>query len=311
MERDTFVDATQPWWLTQRELNNTTLVEQRDGLAQDLGWEKQWFEAQNRVEELYQKVETADPDLLRQLDELVDENQQVEWMKVLRTRLAPPTQNGAESETAEAEGEATGQATPAEDPGTWDDNWQMLTRVGPGQVYQFAFSDDKVAIRPGSTWMTAEEATAAKAAASTAQNGQAEPAQSAAAEAAESASPGGAPTAPTEAEITWNEQWGMFLRQVDGNYEYALSNLLADGPGTPQPGGQPDGQWHNTQEAATAARTQVAELKETFSDLVANPDVPINQEDLEKALQDPNFQQNLSDAERALEQELAELETEG
>jgi hypothetical protein len=103
----------------------------------------------------------------------------------------------------------------------------------------------------------------------------------------------------------------MFLRFADGKYEYSLSNLLSDEPGTATPSGQPDGTWHATADKASGARQQVAELKDTFSDLVADPDVPISEDDLKAALQDPNFQKNLADADAALDAELAALESEG
>ena len=226
-----------------------------------------------------------------------------------------PKEEAETSETESHEATATGEAAPepgapaSGDAGVWDENWGMLYRVGPDGDYEYAFSDDRVKIRPGAQWMSQEQATAAK-------SGAAGESESTASESSETPSPSSEGTAtqstnPPTATVTWDAQWGMFLRYADDKYEYALSGLLADAPGTDTPAGAPQGTWYATAGEATAARATVAELKDTFSDLVADPDVPISQEDLQAALQDPDFQQNLAEADAALERELAELESEG
>ncbi len=39
----------------------------------------------------------------------------------------------------------------------WDSSWKMLYRVGPDGVYQYAYSDDQIAVRPGTGWLSYEE----------------------------------------------------------------------------------------------------------------------------------------------------------
>lgn len=36
----------------------------------------------------------------------------------------------------------------------WDENWQMLYRTNRQGVYEYAYSDDKVSIRPGTEWLS-------------------------------------------------------------------------------------------------------------------------------------------------------------
>ena len=315
MDREAFTNVNEAWWLLEND-PGLLVTQERDQLAVDLGWDKEWYANQNRVVELFTLIENGQQRLLIELDDAVDDSKRVEWLAAVRQLTAPaaeaPASNGSAA-AAPAAAAAAPAAAAAEDAGTWDDNWQMLTRLGPDNAYQFALSDDRRTVKAGTNWMSQDEATAARQAPAAATPGAAEPnapAAAASAPASPNAEPeAGAPAA--QATATWDPSWGMFLRYEGDKYEYALSNLLADAPGTDTPGGQPDGTWHATVEEATAARKAVADLKETFSELVADPQAPISQEDLDAALQDPNFQQNLSAAEAALEAELAALESEG
>jgi hypothetical protein len=319
MQKEEFVNVSVAWWLLEND-PGLLITQARDQLGMDLGWDREWYANENRVTELYNLIENNQQRLLTELDDAIDETKRVEWLVEVRELLAPAPAEAPnkahEAETPEAEAQEHGaQASEAqptagvEAGGTWDDNWQMLTRVGADNAYQFAFSDDRRTVRPGATWMSQEEATTAKQTPAANEPAAAsEPAAAAGEGAAAASAPAAA--APAAAAVTWDPQWGMFLRYADDKYEYALSDLLADAPGIDTPAGQPDGKWHATMEEATNARQAVAELKNTFSDLVADPQVPISEEDLQAALQDPNFQQNLAAADAALEAELAELESE-
>ena len=61
----------------------------------------------------------------------------------------------------------------------------MLYRVGSGGAYEFAVSDDQLTVRPGTTWMTQEEAHALRAATGAPTH----PAEPAAAQPADAAAP--------------------------------------------------------------------------------------------------------------------------
>lgn len=112
-----------------------------------------------------------------------------------------------------------------------------------------------------------------------------------------------APAAPADPQ--WDANWGMFTRYENGNYEYALSNVMADGPGAAAPAGQPDGKWHQSTDAAGAARQEVMELKATYQEIAADPEAAgITPEVLDQVLSDPAFQANLAEAEKQLDEEL-------
>jgi hypothetical protein len=339
MDKEAFTNVNEAWWLLEND-PGLLVTQERDQLGVDLGWDREWYANQNRVVELFTLIENGHQRLLIELDDARDDPKRVAWLAAVRELTAPAAEAPASNDSTAAvpgapaaDGAGAGApaaaapgAAAAEDAGTWDDNWQMLTRLGPDSAYQFALSDDRRTVRAGTNWMSQDEATAARQAPGAAASGAAAPGAAApgAQGAAEPNAPGAAASAPAspnaepeaaapaaQATATWDPSWGMFLRYEGDKYEYSLSNLLADAPGTDTPGGQPDGTWHATVEEATAARKAVADLKETFSDLVADPQAPISQEDLDAALQDPNFQQNLSAAEAALEAELAALESEG
>jgi hypothetical protein len=107
---------------------------------------------------------------------------------------------------------------------------------------------------------------------------------------------------------TWDAGWGMFLRYTDGKYLYSLSRVLADGPGTDTPAGEPDGTWYDTREAATAARSQVAELRTTVSDFVNDDEDAISPEALDAALSTPGFKEMVDNANKDLEAALAAID---
>ncbi len=79
----------------------------------------------------------------------------------------PPDESDAWMSQQEADAVAVGRAQQAavqgEEEGeefslpAWDENWQMLYRLGPGGVYQYAYSDDQQTIRPGARWLTYDE----------------------------------------------------------------------------------------------------------------------------------------------------------
>jgi hypothetical protein len=39
----------------------------------------------------------------------------------------------------------------------WDENWQMLYRIGPDGTYEYAYSDDQRTVRPGADWLSYAE----------------------------------------------------------------------------------------------------------------------------------------------------------
>jgi hypothetical protein len=42
---------------------------------------------------------------------------------------------------------------------TWDENWEMLYRTNERGVYEYAYSDDRKTIRPGTRWLSYEDVT--------------------------------------------------------------------------------------------------------------------------------------------------------
>lgn len=50
-----------------------------------------------------------------------------------------------------------GAAEPGYSEAVWDENWQMLYRLGPGGVYEYAYSDDQQTVRLGTNWLTYDE----------------------------------------------------------------------------------------------------------------------------------------------------------
>jgi hypothetical protein len=67
-------------------------------------------------------------------------------------------------EEADARVGAREQEQPQDDDATagysepvWDENWQMLYRVGPDGVYEYAYSDDQQTVRPGAEWLTYDQ----------------------------------------------------------------------------------------------------------------------------------------------------------
>ena len=51
---------------------------------------------------------------------------------------------------------------PVEPDSNWDDQWEMLHRVGADGKHEFAHSDDRRTVRQGTQWMSYEEAAAAR-----------------------------------------------------------------------------------------------------------------------------------------------------
>lgn len=119
------------------------------------------------------------------------------------------------------------------------------------------------------------------------------------------------PTATEEPAASWDANWGMFLRYVNNSYQYSLSTVLADGPGTATPTGSSDGHWHDSPESAGAARHESTQLRDSLNEMAQNPDIPISAEDVAQVMKDPNYQQAMEEAARELEQELAAAEQEG
>lgn len=108
---------------------------------------------------------------------------------------------------------------------------------------------------------------------------------------------------PAAAAPSWNAQWGMFLRFHEGKYEYAISNVLADGVGTEAPGGQPDGNWHPDQASAAAARSEYAHVKTDLTAIFNDTSNNLDPKDLNEALADPE----LAAAIAAMEADLQDL----
>jgi hypothetical protein len=112
---------------------------------------------------------------------------------------------------------------------------------------------------------------------------------------------GGGEAPAEEVSGTWNAQWGMFLRFQNGNYEYALSTVLMDGPGVDTPEGQPDGTWHPDQETAAAARNEAEGHKRDLAAIFDEHGLEPAQ--LQKILHDPALETSLG----AMEEDLADL----
>ena len=104
-----------------------------------------------------------------------------------------------------------------------------------------------------------------------------------------------------EAPATWDAQWGMFLRYQNGNYEYALSTVLLDGPGVDAPEGQPDGVWHPDQDTAVAARNEAAVWKNEVTEIFDQHG--LEPAEVQKILHDPALEASLE----AMEADLADL----
>lgn len=306
MEKEQFVNIVQPWWLLKEDIDDFSVKAAREKLTErlvaDKGYPTEWYKDLNKVEEVYTTLQTKQYDLIgNKLDEAANSaNLQVEWIQAVADVLAPPKPKAAEEDKPAGSPSAAVTPTPASANGAkapeWDEGWQMLRRLTADNAYEYAFSNDKQ--NPNGEWMTPAQATAAK-------NAQSAPAAE--------ANPPSAPqqaAQPAEPPV-WDAQWGMFRRLVDGNYEYALSNLLADGPGVANAAGAPDGNWKKTQEEAAGARNVAAELKQTLNEMVQDDNINLNQEQMNQALADPNFQQNLAAAEEELERELAALDSEG
>jgi hypothetical protein len=92
----------------------------------------------------------------------------------------------------------------------------------------------------------------------------------------------------------------MFVRSDGEKYEYALSTLLADGPKTSKPEGQPDGNWHP---APAEAGAQMTEIRSVLHDLVED-DSPFTEEDLKSAMATPGFMDEVEQAMRQAESTL-------
>ena len=57
MEKNAFVSPAEPWWLLEHDMQTNNLTESRDQLAQDLGWDHEWYTNETRVLELYEMIE--------------------------------------------------------------------------------------------------------------------------------------------------------------------------------------------------------------------------------------------------------------
>jgi hypothetical protein len=124
-----------------------------------VGREVYWSAPENR----YGPPEFSEPhgmnyryDKLRQVYEWEDPRQPGTWIsqqeadaQVIAWQQAPEQAGAGKAENA---GEAGFSAA------VWDENWQMLYRVGPGGVYEYAYSDDHATIRPGTSWLSYDEA---------------------------------------------------------------------------------------------------------------------------------------------------------
>lgn len=309
MEKEQFVNVVQPWWLLVENIEDSSVKGARDKLTErlvaDLSYPSEWYKDATKVDEIFTTLQSKKYELVgNKLDEAANQlNLQVEWIQAATDVLAPPktaAEDDASAAAAKTPATAAAPAAANAAKAEWDDGWQMLRRLRADNTYEYAFSADKQS--PNGEWMAPDQATVAKQNAQSAQQTAANPqaAQSAAANAAAAAQP-----------PVWDSQWGMFRRLVDGNYEYALSNMLADGPGTANAAGEPDGAWKKTQEEAAAARNLVAGLKDTLNEMVQDTNIPLDQQQVNQALRDPNFQQDLAAAQAELDRELAALESEG
>lgn len=115
MDQKAFVESEPGSWWFFDPSTDTPWFEGRRALVEPRGWqEPDWLKDQTKVEELYKAIETQAPQLLRDLDDLIDTDEaKVAWIASVRTLLVPQV---VPSASAPARGSANDQG-PAATPG--------------------------------------------------------------------------------------------------------------------------------------------------------------------------------------------------
>lgn len=187
MERSEFADLENPWWLLEDDIGSE-LDEARTELGASFGWDGKWYENASYLDQLH---EALGSELLAELDAADQESTRSAWLSKAIDAVGDseqastgsgddqetPTDPGpssaqepavvSEVQVDASAGVPTGEGVPAAPfdgrSATWDDAWGMLYRLGPTGAYEYAMSDDHATVRAGTTWMSYEEATAARA----------------------------------------------------------------------------------------------------------------------------------------------------
>ncbi len=156
MDRDRFVTIeSDPWWLVERDVDYR-IEEARKSLGELFGWlDPTWHSEPTRLEELYRFLDNDHRPLLEELDYATEVDGRVQWLTEVATARRPPA-----AEPSPAAEPPPPSARETEPEPAWDDGWQMLYRVNSSGAYEFALSDDQRTIRPGSDWMSQDQAHA-------------------------------------------------------------------------------------------------------------------------------------------------------
>ena len=104
MDKDQFLGASgETWWLLAPDADYR-IAECRDQLGAVLGWTyKEWYSEQNKLEELFQKLQNDASALLAELDYRTDVDQYVGWVSEVIGKLRPPEPPaGPDAGTAES-----------------------------------------------------------------------------------------------------------------------------------------------------------------------------------------------------------------
>jgi hypothetical protein len=91
MERTTFCNLAEPWWLLVPEGVDARIEKAREDLATNLGWDRLWFTLQPDVDRLFDLLTSSFPLVLDELDRLTDLEQRVRWLDDLVTSTKPKT----------------------------------------------------------------------------------------------------------------------------------------------------------------------------------------------------------------------------
>lgn len=123
-------------------------------VANDVYWDQFWVVPENR----YDEPEFSEPyGMYYRYDKLTEV---YEWNTDPQTTPdAWISQEDADAQIAAAAEQQPegGSAEEEYSEPVWDENWQMLYRAGPGGVYQYAYSDDRLTVRPGAQWLSYDE----------------------------------------------------------------------------------------------------------------------------------------------------------
>lgn len=253
MEKVAFTNLEDPWWLLKddkAELVDDRIVEARKTLAENLKLGSEWFKNQTDVDQLFEELRSKNEKLITDLDSLTTVDENVTWLQeIVKLTSAPPEQASQPSQSAAQPSQSAAQpatappatappatapsttAPPTDPPTAWDPVRNMLYRQKADASYEFAFSNDQLTIRPGSTWMSEKEANDAL-------------------NASREAPAPAPPPPPGEADGTWDDNWKMIYRTGPGG-EYQLA--FSDDQRTIRSGTT----WM-TRDEATAARAQAA-----------------------------------------------------